>query len=224
MSGMPAVGFDGGEKTLDKCRPLDRTGRSPIARLCETDTWSRAHLDAALRFVDADPMFRLEFGDDVVGRDLAAVLHPGFAGSLRSRLADLVAGRVSRVALHSVVRGRGRGPVVVEVTAVAGGGGPARVVLAVRPEQGEWSFEPRLEPLVLTELRARILEHVAAGMSSAQSARMLYLSKPGVEYHVASLVRKLGAANRTAMVAMAYAAGVLMPDQWPPKVDPVLVL
>lgn len=211
----PTVDFAGGEK---------RAGRSSIGGTCDADTWSCAHLDAALRFVDADPVFRLEFGDDVVGRDLAGVLHPGFAESLRVRLADLVAGRVSRVALHSVVLGRGRGPAVVEVTAVAGGGDRARVVLAVRPEQGEWSFESRREPLVLTELKARVLEHVAAGMSSAQSARMLYLSKPGVEYHVASLVRKLGAANRTAMVAMAYAAGVLMPDQWPPKVDPALVV
>ena len=198
--------------------------RSAAGGRCDADTWSCAHLDAALRFVDADPMFRLEFGDDVLGRDLGDVLHPGFAESVRAQLADLVAGRLTRVALHSVAQGRGRGPAVVEVTAVAGGGGRAKVVLAVRPEQGEWSFEPRREPLVLTELRARILEHVAAGMSSAQSARTLYLSKPGVEYHVASLVRKLGAANRTAMVAMAYAAGVLMPDQWPPKVDPILIM
>ncbi|WP_324169104.1 hypothetical protein [Amycolatopsis sp.] len=36
--------------------------------------------------------------------------------------------------------------------------------------------------------------------------------------------RRMGGANRAAMVAMACVAGVLMPDRWPPKVDPLFVM
>lgn len=70
---------------------------------------------------------------------------------------------------------------------------------------------------------ARLTELVAAGMSSTQLARALFLSQRGVEYHVASLVRKLGAPSRIGMVSTAYAAGDLLARQWHPKVDPALI-
>ena len=66
-----------GKPQLSILRNVDCVGRFALRRIpvsggtCAADTWLRAHLDTKLRFVGADPMFRLEFGDDVVGRDLA---------------------------------------------------------------------------------------------------------------------------------------------------------
>lgn len=184
--------------------------------------WARARLDVALRFVDADPMFRRVLGDEVVGRPLGGVLHPGFAEPLRARLTELVAGQVNRVACHTVLLRSDQVPVIVELAAVpvAPFRSPAGVALAVCPKDGR---RTSAQPVRLSELSARILEHVAAGMPSAQLARTLFLSKQGVDYHVGLLVRKLGAPNRTGMVSMAYTAGVLLAGQWPPKVDPALI-
>lgn len=212
----------GGETQI---RAVERTPlRSVVRELCGVDDWACVRLGADLRFAEADTVFRRRFGDEVVGRGLAAVVHPGFVEQLRARLAGLVAGEVDWLRHSTVMLGRDRAPVIVEVTAVAVGGTPADVVLAVRPEQGERQFESPALPVRLSELNARVLEHVAAGMSSAQLARMLFLSKQGVEYHVSTLVRKLGAANRTGMVSMAYATGVLLARQWPPKVNPPLIM
>lgn len=189
------------------------------------NTWAHARLDASLRFVDADPMFRQMLGEGVVRRSLGSVLHPGFAEPLRARLTELITGQVNRVTCHAVLVRRDDAPVIVEVTAVSVTSlrGPACVALAVREEGMRTSGLPS-QPVRLSELSARILEHVAAGMSSAQLARTLFLSKQGVDYHVMSLARKLGAPNRTGMVSMAYAAGVLVAGQWPPKVKPALIV
>jgi DNA-binding CsgD family transcriptional regulator len=205
------------------------TGRTTLRSTVEggprgVNIWAHARLDAALRFVDADPMFRRVLGEGVAGRCLGSVLHPGFAESLRARLTELVAGQVNRVTCHTVLR-RDDAPVIAEVTAVSVTPlrGPACVALAVRQEDVRRTSGPPSRQVRLSELSARILEHVAAGMSSAQLARTLFLSKQGVDYHVTSLVRKLGAPNRTGMVSMAYATGVLLAAQWPPKVDPALI-
>ncbi|MEO6090126.1 MAG: LuxR C-terminal-related transcriptional regulator [Umezawaea sp.] len=92
----------------------------------------------------------------------------------------------------------------------------AGVELAVRQGEGRRKLEPLAQLVRLSELSGRILEHVAVGMSSAQLARTLSLSKQGVDYYVGLLVRKLGAPNRTGMVSKAYAAGVLLAGQCPP--------
>lgn len=235
MSLSPAVDADGCQKTVSKRQVRmiaigGATGRTTLSSsveggLCGVNIWAHARLDEALRFVDADPMFRQVLGEAVAGRRLDSVLHPGFAEPLRARLAELVAGPVNRMTCHTVLLRRDDAPVIVEATAVSLTSlrGPACVALAVRPEEGRRTSGPRSGPVRLSELSARILEHVAAGMSSAQLARTLFLSKQGVEYHVTSLVRKLGAPNRTGMVSMAYAAGVLLARQWPPKVNPALI-
>jgi DNA-binding NarL/FixJ family response regulator len=67
---------------------------------------------------------------------------------------------------------------------------------------------------------ARILEGVAAGISTVQLAAMLYLSRGGVEYHVSTLLRKLKVANRPALVSKAYSMGMFGVGCWPPKVLP----
>jgi DNA-binding NarL/FixJ family response regulator len=70
----------------------------------------------------------------------------------------------------------------------------------------------------LTEMESRVLEGVAAGLSTDKLAPALNLSRGGVEYHVARLLRKLRAANRTSLVSRAFADGMLDVGSWPPRV------
>ncbi|MFC0110760.1 response regulator transcription factor [Kibdelosporangium aridum] len=76
---------------------------------------------------------------------------------------------------------------------------------------------------ILTKMDSRILEGVAAGVSTAKLAVMVDLSRGGVEYHVTNLLRKLRAPNRTSLVSKAYAEGILEAGTWPPKVVPDFV-
>jgi DNA-binding CsgD family transcriptional regulator len=78
--------------------------------------------------------------------------------------------------------------------------------------------------LSLTDLDARIVEGVAAGASTVLLADRLHLSRQGVEYRIAALLRRFQAPNRTALVARAYAMGALTVGGWPPKVLPELVV
>ena len=71
---------------------------------------------------------------------------------------------------------------------------------------------PVLEPIALA-----ILELVAAGETTAAVARAVGLTVDGVNYHVGRTGRRLGATNRTAVVARAYVLGVLDPNAWPPR-------
>lgn len=75
-------------------------------------------------------------------------------------------------------------------------------------------------PPALAEVPAHILEGLAAGLSTQQLASCLGLSSHGVEYHVSAMLRKLKAPNRSALVARAYALGILVPNCWPPQVRP----
>ncbi|WP_374754056.1 LuxR C-terminal-related transcriptional regulator, partial [Streptomyces sp. SM12] len=45
---------------------------------------------------------------------------------------------------------------------------------------------------------------MASGLSTVQLASRLHLSRQGVEYRVSSLLRRLRAPNRVALVARAY--------------------
>ncbi|WP_128378872.1 LuxR C-terminal-related transcriptional regulator [Streptomyces cavernae] len=70
----------------------------------------------------------------------------------------------------------------------------------------------------LSEISARILEGVAAGMSSRQLASRIGMSHQGVDYHIGVLLRILRVPNRTALVSRAYQLGILSTDCWPPRV------
>ncbi|MFD7082221.1 PAS domain-containing protein [Streptomyces sp. NPDC059918] len=61
----------------------------------------------------------------------------------------------------------------------------------------------------------RILELVATGSTTAAVATATGLTVDGVNYHLRRLSRRLRVANRTALVARAYAVGVLDAG-WPP--------
>ncbi|MGW7070487.1 PAS domain-containing protein [Streptomyces sp. NPDC054855] len=67
-----------------------------------------------------------------------------------------------------------------------------------------------------TAAEARILALLAGGATTAQAARGTGLTADGVTYHLRRLTERWGAANRTELVARAYALGVLAPGVWPP--------
>lgn len=76
------------------------------------------------------------------------------------------------------------------------------------------------EPLRLRGVAVRVLELVADGRSSQHIAMVLHLSRQGVDYHVASLIKRLRVSNRSALISKAYHMGVLTPGLWPPRVSP----
>lgn len=75
----------------------------------------------------------------------------------------------------------------------------------------------------LTPAEARILELVAQGLSTRQIASVKRVSSQAITYHIRHLLAKLDATNRAGLVAHAYAAKVLEPSDWPPRVDPRLI-
>ncbi len=70
---------------------------------------------------------------------------------------------------------------------------------------------PEPEPARTTEVERRVLALLAGGATTARAARELGLSRDGVTYHLRRLSARWGAANRTELVARAYALGVLAP-------------
>lgn len=71
---------------------------------------------------------------------------------------------------------------------------------------------------LLSKTDAKVLEGVAVGDSTVRLANRLFLSRQGVDYHVGTLLRRFRCPNRPALVARAYAQGVLLPGSWPPSV------
>lgn len=71
-------------------------------------------------------------------------------------------------------------------------------------------------PARVTPIEARILALLAGGATTARAARETGLTTDGVTYHLRRLSARWDAANRTELVARAYALGVLTPGVWPP--------
>jgi DNA-binding NarL/FixJ family response regulator len=69
----------------------------------------------------------------------------------------------------------------------------------------------------LTKREIQIAVLVANGMSNEQVGRRLNLSAHTVSSHVEAAMHRLGAANRTEMVARCYVEGLLDPSAWPPS-------
>ncbi|TDC67352.1 response regulator [Micromonospora sp. KC207] len=71
----------------------------------------------------------------------------------------------------------------------------------------------------LSDLDARIIESIAAGERTVHIANKVYLSRQGVEYHVSKLLQNMRVPNRPALIAKAYAMGILAAGTWPPTVS-----
>lgn len=80
---------------------------------------------------------------------------------------------------------------------------------------GEREHSPA-EPVRVTPVEGRVLALLAGGATTAHAARETGLTVDGVNYHLRRLSARWGAANRTELVARAYAMGVLAAGVWPP--------
>jgi DNA-binding CsgD family transcriptional regulator len=146
---------------------------------------------------------------------------PAVCETLRDHVTDLLDGRRATFTDLLTTTDLGGERYAVDIAGVAAhseDGVVATVVLTLKPEHS-----PRRKKL-LTEMDARILEGVAAGVPTNKLATMVDLSRGGVEYHVTNLLRKLKAPNRVSLVSKAYALGILLPGMWPPKVVPDFVI
>jgi DNA-binding CsgD family transcriptional regulator len=184
-----------------------------------------ANLDANLRLLEANDDFLNKLGrsaGEVHGELFADFIHPRVRQGVLQHLSGLADGTSLRFNARFVgvrwatTRFSGR----MTGLAVRGDDGKiTTIVLLVRPDVGTaplWSSTDKRRPL--SELDALVLEGVAAGSSTVQLAAKLHLSRQGVEYHVAVMLRRFKCSNRSALVAKAYAQGVLTMGQWPPKV------
>jgi DNA-binding CsgD family transcriptional regulator len=165
----------------------------------------------------SSPLVR-QFGrpaTEMHGRMFEEFLRPEDRETFRTHFGAVRAG--ARPYWSDVVTVRGLGPRVFScrVTAIGVRRGSDRVdtvVVVLSAKRSGHLF-------ALTASNARVLEGVAAGASTADLAAQMHLSPQGIEYHVASLLRRVNAPNRPALVARAYALGILTPGRWPPRVS-----
>jgi DNA-binding CsgD family transcriptional regulator len=96
------------------------------------------------------------------------------------------------------------------------------IVVHVHPDQDLYNAPQAAvdQRRLLDLIDAQVLEGVAGGASTVQLASQLFLSRQGIEYHLQRMLRQLGAPNRAALVARAYAMGLLTLSAWPPRVLP----
>ncbi|MGW0611611.1 helix-turn-helix transcriptional regulator [Streptomyces sp. NPDC002788] len=95
---------------------------------------------------------------------------------------------------------------------------PALLVMLRVDAEREHPFPaPPADEVRVSPTEARILALLAAGRTTARTARETGLTTDGVTYHLRRLSSRWSAANRTELVARAYALGVLRPGVWPPQ-------
>ncbi|GGZ30063.1 hypothetical protein GCM10010365_58180 [Streptomyces poonensis] len=151
------------------------------------------------------------------GRDVLELFSPREAGQV-ARIAQALRLR-HRSRYQVAVRWRGPGGAERhgELTAdpVSDSADATPTLLVMLRVLGERT--PCAEPPVrVAPVQARILALLAGGATTAQAARTTGLTTDGVTYHLRRLSVRWGAANRTELVARAYALGILAPGTWPP--------
>ncbi|MER6298005.1 PAS domain-containing protein [Kitasatospora sp. NPDC001539] len=221
-------------------RPTDGCGPAAGTRLDAAVIWR----NRALRLLDHVPLpiAVVEFGGRIliVNRAMAAEFGV-LPGQLRDRrILEYFSLRDSTTlqALADAVRlhRRSQYPARVSWTPVDGGerhGEMTVDLVADTPEQTPNLLlslraldEPPARPAAQTAgpgagaspIEARILAAAARGATTARIAKEIGLTADGVNYHLARLARRWQLPNRTALVARAYALGVLVPGAWPPEV------
>lgn len=189
-----------------------------------------AHFDRAGEVVEANGDFCRQFGRtprEVHGRVFGDLLHPSVREKITQQFGRLVYGQRARFTDRIVALRPGDAAFTAELTGLAinGDGGQVDgVMVIVRPDKGEQiSKTATVRGKLLTRMDAKILEGVAAGVTTPQLATRLFLSRGGVEYHVAALLRKLKVSNRVALISKAYSKGIFDVGSWPPKVLPEYV-
>lgn len=186
-----------------------------------------AHLDRALRVTEASDGFLAGLGRPsaaVCGRHFGQFVHATVKPTVLECLGRVAEGRVDRFST------RFRGPddtgesFAGGMTGLAVRGTDRRISrIALLVEAAVGATRPALRAgaearKLLSGTDAEVLEGVAAGYSTVRLADRLFLSPQGVDYHVGTLLRRFRCPNRPALVAKAYAQGVLHPGSWPPRV------
>ncbi|TDV47987.1 helix-turn-helix transcriptional regulator [Actinophytocola oryzae] len=222
---MADLTIDDLEETFDPARSA--SDRDVFRSFFERSGMCVAHLDRTLRVVAANADFLRQFGRspaEVYGRDFCGLLHPSVREKVDQQLVRLADNQRRRFAEQVVALRPGDTAMTGELTgfAVHPESGPVEsLVVLVRPDAASRdSCLAARHTKLLTDMDARILEGVAAGVSTVQLASMLYLSRGGVEYHVSALLRKLKVKNRPALVSKAYSMGIFGVGSWPPRVLP----
>lgn len=186
-----------------------------------------ASLDRELTVQQASREFFTRFGAptrDVCGRHFRELVHPSMQQPLMRQFSRLVEGKRQSFASHVVTVGAEDAAFAGTLTASAVARQThdvsAILVLMHSADDADDADPPVVtrQRKLLSEMDARILEGIAAGVSTIPLASRLYLSRQGVEYHVTRLLRQLRVPNRAALVSRAYSMGVLTVGTWPPKV------
>lgn len=171
----------------------------------------------------ANPALAAEWGElpaHLRGRNALDLLRPSGVTQLHSIAEAVRHGRRSRYPVAVSWSAAGGVERYGEATIDLLGEGPEAVpvlllLLRVRGEHGGHRTPPvRTEEVSGMELR--ILTLVAGGSTTARTAKAVGLTVDGVNYHVGRLCRRWDVPNRAALVAYAYATGVLTPGTWPP--------
>jgi PAS domain S-box-containing protein len=186
-----------------------------------------AQLDSSIRLIEANTDFSRQFGclpAELGGRRFCDLLHQDAQAKVSQQFTCLLARQRPRFT-EPVISFHQKDSTVFsgELTgfAVCGDGGRIDSLMAlIWPQGGNRNGRPPASrKLLMTDLDARILEGVAAGVSTVRLASNLYLSRGGIEYHVNVLLRRLKVNNRPALVSKAYSIGLLC-QGWPPRVHP----
>jgi PAS domain S-box-containing protein len=213
---------------VNRSVPAPHGNKNDIFRsLFEQSGLCMASLDRDFKVCEANSDFYAQFGrsaKDTCGREFEDFLHPGIQSRVRRQFDGLAGGHRSRFVSHIVGVRRNEAVFSAELTVIAVHGADSRIdsaVALVKPEKEAGEDQVLAgQTKVLTALDARILEGVASGVSTVDMATKLYLSRQGVEYHVSSMLRRLKAPNRAALVSRAYSMGLLSVGSWPPRVLP----
>ncbi|WP_320774076.1 PAS domain-containing protein [Streptomyces sp. CRN 30] len=187
-----------------------------------------AFLDRTLTIQQVNHEFDRRFGGpttDLCGRHFCDVVHPSVRQPLMQQFSRMLEGKRHRFATEIIAVGGDHATATLPLSAMAVRGGHipdvTAILVVMSPTDADAAGDtevvaPRKQ--LLSEIEARILEGIAAGVSTIPLAGRLHLSRQGVEYHVTGLLRKLKVPNRAALVSRTYSMGVLKVGTWPPKV------
>ena len=227
MHAAAAIGLRGVPERCVDCRtdpPFDIFGSFfEHAGMC------MVRIDSHLRVYEANQDFCRQFGRsaaDIRGVGVLDFIHRSGHERLQRQLARVLEGRRPRVTERVLGLAMGSAVFTAHLTAVAVNDAYVSNGLVL-------IFQPDVEPVsddvvtdgkkLLTALDARILEGIAAGVSTVRLASKCFLSRQGIEYRVGMMLRRMRVPNRTALVSKAYSMGVLSIGVWPPRVLPDFV-
>jgi len=211
---------------LQELPPLKTVGGSDLfSSFFERSGIAMVALDPVLRVCAANEDFCRQFGrsvDDCLGASVFEFVHRSGHERLRRQIARVSEGRRSRIT-ERVLGVRSNASAFSGYLTVLQLENDSRsdssLVLMVKPDVEQEAEGVVVEgKKVLSELDAKIVEGIAAGVSTVQLASKLYLSRQGIEYRVGMMLRKMRVPNRAALVSRAYSMGVLGVGTWPPRV------